>query len=337
MEPAARHPLRNRGNIAYRGRHGRPDGLQPEQPQTPRHADTAPKTPPGAGGRRFPAASVLRAATAHRRTPERGGARSPSRLGKAGSSGRSGAARQPPHGPTLPPPRRARSPPPRRRGPAGSLRLTAFRRGFRWLLPADGRPRSICAEVRPPARGTPRERQGREAAGKPRRRAAHAPHGDRAGRPSVPCRPWRRLAASGLRPPEPRALPPSPPELPGPPQSRRVPAARLLSEERCRTALGGTPGAFLARCQVTGCCGRGRVVTACASVAESHGGTTGGRQNRVRISTSVCQRVQKAEELPQRVLPDRGMTFPLKKQQAEGEKAPLCVCGVRMMAGRSHR
>lgn len=37
------------------------------------------------------------------------------------------------------------------------------------------------------------------------------------------------------------------------------------------------------------------------------------------------------------MLPDRGMTFPLEKQQAEDEKAPLGVCGVRMMAGRSHR
>lgn len=37
------------------------------------------------------------------------------------------------------------------------------------------------------------------------------------------------------------------------------------------------------------------------------------------------------------MLPDRGMTLPLEKQQAEDEKAPLSVCGVRMMAGRSHR
>lgn len=74
-----------------------------------------------------------------------------------------------------------------------------------------------------------------------------------------------------------------------------------------------------------------------ASVTVSHGGTTGGRQNRVQISTSVCQRIQKAEELPRRMLPDRGMTFPLEKQQVEDEKAPLCVCGVRMMAGCSHR
>lgn len=27
------------------------------------------------------------------------------------------------------------------------------------------------------------------------------------------------------------------------------------------------------------------------------------------------------------------MTFPLEKQQAEDEKAPLCACGDRMMAG----
>lgn len=40
--------------------------------------------------------------------------------------------------------------------------------------------------------------------------------------------------------------PPCPPRRPDPLRSRCVPAARLLSGERCRAALGGTPGAFLA-------------------------------------------------------------------------------------------
>lgn len=109
-------------------------------------------------------------------------------------------------------------------------------------------------------RGGPRpgelrgERQGREAAGKPQRRAAPrmrrmtrgAVLSFRRGHGSVLCL-WSsslRAVGAGSPPSLVRSLPT--PSCTDPLGSRCVPAARLLSEERHRTALGGTAGAFLA-------------------------------------------------------------------------------------------
>lgn len=117
-----------------------------------------------------------------------------------------------------------------------------------------GRPHSICTEGRPPARGTPRGASGPGSGRKApaTRRAAHARYDERGGA-FFPSRPWQRFVSlvlisqggrSRLPPSLVRSLPT--PSCTDPLGSHCVPAARLLSEERHRTALGGTAGAFLA-------------------------------------------------------------------------------------------
>lgn len=117
-----------------------------------RHADTAPKNPSGSGGPLLP--RRLRSARGLGSPPSPDDSeppsaaelgRSPACLKPAAAAGAAQSARprQPPRGPTLPPRRPARPRPypyphADAAAPPGPPRLTAFPRGFRRLLPADG-------------------------------------------------------------------------------------------------------------------------------------------------------------------------------------------------------